>query len=508
MDRPALAALLEDIRAGRVDTVVVYKVDRLTRSLADFAKIVDLFDGHSVSFVSVTQQFNTTTSMGRLTLNVLLSFAQFEREVTAERIRDKIAASKKKGMWMGGAIPIGYRVEDRKLVIDAKAATTVRRIFELYLELGSVRVVRAACEREGIVTSVRTSRTGRTSGGGSFSRGHLYWLLRNPIYIGRIKHRGQTFDGQHEPIIDVAMWKAVQAILDGHAKHRQATVNLPSPSHLLKGRLFDEAGEPLYATQASKQGQRYFYYTSKHLVTPKVPNCTGWRLPASALDKLIIDQLAALLRDPLRVMDLLMPDHDDSNDVTRTVDAANGAADVLASEDGSAHRQMFDALLDRVELRDSGITLRLRTSAFDCGSGPDGPGTGGSGDDEWTQTVTVELPVQLTRRANGSRIVLTDREQGTGGPNPKLVRLITDAHRWNRMLAQGDVASLHELSNREQLDRSDIGRTLHLTFLAPDIVEAILDGRQPAALTAYGFSRMSTLPLDWTEQRRVLGFDS
>ena len=508
MNRPALASLLDDIRAGRIDTVVVYKVDRLTRSLADFAKIVELFEGQGVSFVSVTQQFNTTTSMGRLTLNVLLSFAQFEREVTAERIRDKIAASKKKGMWMGGAVPIGYRVEDRRLVIDPDAAATVQRIFALYLNLGSVRDVKDACDRQGIVTATRTSRTGRTTGGTSFSRGHLYWLLRNPIYIGRVKHRGQTFDGQHEPIIDDATWGAVQEVLDGRANHRQVPVNVPSSSHLLKGRLFDDAGEPLYATQASKQGQRYFYYTSKHLVVRKADGSRGWRLPAPELDQLIIDQLVVLLRDPLRVMDLLAHGQDASNTVTRTIDEASRAADILASADGIERRCMLDVLLERVELRESGISLRLRPSAINGESHPGALGTKFSGDGDWTETVVVELSVQLLRRANGSRIVLGDGDQATNGPDPKLVQLVADAHRWNRMLAEGTVASLRELSDLEQLDRSDIGRILNLAYLAPDIVEAILDGRQPQALTVYGLGRISSLPLDWSEQRRVLGFNA
>ncbi len=507
MERPALAALLDDIRAGRIDTVVVYKVDRLTRSLADFAKIVELFEGQGVSFVSVTQQFNTTTSMGRLTLNVLLSFAQFEREVTAERIRDKIAASKKKGMWMGGAVPIGYRVEDRKLVIDQDAAETVRRIFELYRELGSVREVKTVCDQQGIVTTTRTSRTGRTTGGRSFSRGHLYWLLRNPIYTGRVKHHGQTFDGQHEPIIDGAMWVAVQDMLDGQVKHRKVRTKVPSSSHLLKGRLFDEVGQPLYATQASKQGQRYSYYTSKHLVVRKADSTSGWRLPAPELDQLIIDQLIVLLRDPLRLMDLLAHDQDASNAVTRTIDAASRAADFLASADGNERRCMLDTLLERVELREIGIVLRLRPSAIDGESGPGGPGTGPLGDGDWTVTVVVELSIQLSRRANGSRIVLGGGDQATNEPDPKLVQLVADAHRWNRMLAEGSVASLRELSELEQLDRSDVGRILNLAYLAPDIVEAILDGRQPPALTVYGLGRMSSLPLDWSEQRRVLGFN-
>ena len=246
MERPGLAALLEDIRAGRIDTVVVYKVDRLTRSLTDFARIVEQFEGQGVSFVSVTQQFNTTTSMGRLTLNVLLSFAQFEREVTAERIRDKIAASKKKGMWMGGVVPMGYRVEHRKLVIEPETAASVQRIFELYLTLGSVRAVKAACAQERILSPERTSRSGRRSGGQPLGCGPIYWLLRNPIYIGRVKHRGDTYRGQHKPIIDRATWDAVQQQLDSRARFH-ATSRIESDTHLFRGRIVDEAGQPLHA---------------------------------------------------------------------------------------------------------------------------------------------------------------------------------------------------------------------------------------------------------------------
>jgi site-specific DNA recombinase len=508
MNRPGMAALIEDIRAGRIDTVVVYKVDRLTRSLSDFARIVELFKSHDVSFVSVTQQFNTTTSMGRLTLNVLLSFAQFEREVTAERIRDKITASKKKGMWMGGAVPIGYRVEDRKLVIDPDAAKTVRNIFRLYLELDSVREVKAALDREGIVTAVRTSRSGNTSGGTSFSRGHLYWLLRNPIYAGKIKHYDQNYEGEHEPIIDVDTWESAQKMLDSHAKQRRAPVNIRSQSHLLRGQLFDEAGEPLYATQASKQHRRYCYYTSKHLVTRKADSSTGWRLPANEFDMLIIDQLASLLRDPIRVMDRLMPGMGDGCEVTQALDAAGAAADILGGSDNDARKTMLDALLERVDLREHGIVLHLRPSVIDQRISEPGRHVEPSEHGDIPKSTIIELPVQLSGRASGSRIVLANGMQNAGAPDPNLVQLVADAHRWNRMLAEGSHNSLRELAGQEQVDRSDIGRALNLAYLAPDIVEAFLDGQQPTGLTASKLKRMSQLPLDWSAQRKFLGFDT
>src|SRR6476660_3001945 len=221
MDRPALQRLLGDIGTDKIDSVVVYKIDRLTRSLFDFAKIVEVFDAKGVSFVSVTQQFNTTTSMGRLTLNVLLSFAQFEREVTSERIRDKIAASKQKGMWMGGAVPLGYNAVNRKLRINAEEAKTVRLLFELYLKLGSVRQLQDECQRLGLKTKRRTMLDGRHSGGTAFSRGHLYLILSNQIYIGRIPHKGRSYDGEHEAIIDAETWDKVQARLAMNAGRKR-----------------------------------------------------------------------------------------------------------------------------------------------------------------------------------------------------------------------------------------------------------------------------------------------
>src|SRR5271168_5316512 len=211
MERPGLKKLLDDIAAKRVDTVVVYKVDRLTRSLADFVKIVEAFDRQGISFVSVTQQFNTTTSMGRLTLNVLLSFAQFEREVTGERIRDKIAASKRKGMWMGGVVPLGYMLKDRHLIVDPEEAELVNRIFDLYLKLGCVSKLREVLERDGVRSKQRTSGTGRSSGGVVYSRGALYGMLQNRIYLGEITHKKSSYPGQHQPIIDRALWDQVQA---------------------------------------------------------------------------------------------------------------------------------------------------------------------------------------------------------------------------------------------------------------------------------------------------------
>ena len=253
MERPALQRLMTAIKQGLINVVVVYKVDRLTRSLADFVKLVEAFDAHGVSFVSVTQQFNTTTSMGRLTLNVLLSFAQFEREVTGERIRDKIAASKRKGMWMGGLVPLGYDVRDRHLVVNQAEAAAVREIFRCYQELGNVRLLKAELDQRGLRSKVRVANNGVQSGGHSFYRGALYTVLRNPIYIGQIRHKGFCHPGQHEAIVELDSWEQAQTLLSAHRIHGRApsTKSAPSP---LAARLFDERGEPLTARGVSGCG--------------------------------------------------------------------------------------------------------------------------------------------------------------------------------------------------------------------------------------------------------------
>ena len=276
IDRPALARLLDDVDAGRIDVVVVYKVDRLTRALGDFARIVERFDRHGVSFVSVTQAFNMTTSMGRLTLNVLLSFAQFEREVTAERIRDKIAASKRKGMWMGGLSPLGYDAHERRLVVNEVEAQTVRWLFRTYLEVGSLRRLKEVADAEGIVTRRRVRRD-RTSGGLAFGVGHLRQLLANPVYLGKVRHRDAIHDGVHEAIVDRALFEAVQGKLAARARPRR-----PGPSrslHLFAGRVFDETGDRLTPTHANRSGRRYQYYISRRLTQRRAGGCRGMAHP-------------------------------------------------------------------------------------------------------------------------------------------------------------------------------------------------------------------------------------
>ena len=309
MDRPALQRLLGDIGAGKVDVVVVYKIDRLTRSLFDFAKIVEAFDARGVSFVSITQQFNTTTSMGRLTLNVLLSFAQFEREVAGERIRDKIAASKKKGMWMGGLPSLGYDVQNRKLVVNEEEALTVLHIFRRYVQLRSVRALQAELDAAGIRSKRRTLADGTPYGGQKLSRGALYLMLQNRIYRGEITHKGNAYPGEHPAIVDKALWDQVQAILAENRVNRATGSDAKHPS-LLVGLAFDENGERLTPSHAVKKGTRYRYYVSTSLITGAAKDRSkGRRIPAANLETLVITRLRTLLADQGAILDAIQNEY-------------------------------------------------------------------------------------------------------------------------------------------------------------------------------------------------------
>jgi DNA invertase Pin-like site-specific DNA recombinase len=289
LERPGLQRLLEAVGQGQVDRIVVYKIDRLTRSLADFAKIVDRLDAAGASFVSVTQSFNTATSMGRLTLNMLLSFAQFEREVTAERIRDKIAASKRKGLWMGGNVPMGYAPDGRSLAILEPEAEIIRTLYALYDRHGSVRAVKEQADRMGLRTRRRTAPGGRKSGGTAFDRGHIYHILTNPVYAGRIRHRAKIYEGQHAAIIEPAEWDRMQVALQGRgAKPRTGRGGIDrryAVTSPLVGKVFDETGDRLTPSHAkTAAGKRLRYYVSSRLIRNSGSR-SGWRLPAAELEE-------------------------------------------------------------------------------------------------------------------------------------------------------------------------------------------------------------------------------
>ena len=485
MDRPALQQLMRDIEAGKIDVIVVYKVDRLSRSLHDFAKMVEVFDRHKVSFVSVTQQFNTTTSMGRLTLNVLLSFAQFEREVTGERIRDKIAASKKKGMWMGGVVPLGYDVKDRKLVINPVEAETVRLIYQRYLEVGNVRRLRDELERLGIVGKVRMSQ--ERPGGVVYSRGALYHLLSNPIYIGQIHFKGVCHDGQHDAIIDPALWGQVQANL---ADNRTGMMRNQRRAEvcLLADKLFDAAsGEALIPTHTSKKGRSYRYYVSRSLnLGHRSEGTMGWRLPGQTIENTVDGIVRSMLADQNIILSALSNVDAPATLIPHVLERATNAV----AQSGSIIEDYVMKVsigVDRIEVK-----LSLAKLMPDGMELPD-------------IIISQTKPMRMQRRSNEMRLVL-DGDGAGAAIDSVLVKGIAQAHVWVEELFSGRVATLAQLARRYEVSEGYLKKLMPLAFLAPDIVTSLLAGKQPDGLSKEKLVG-NPLPLIWRDQRHALGFD-
>ena len=513
LERPALKQLLKDIAVGKVDIVVVYKIDRLTRSLFDFAKIVEAFDAKEVSFVSVTQAFNTTTSMGRLTLNVLLSFAQFEREVTSERIRDKIAASKRKGMWMGGAVPLGYDAIDRKLKINPKEAKTVRRLFELYLKLGSVRKLQEETGQLGLKTKVRRLADGRVIGGTAFSRGHLYRILSCPIYIGRIPHRQTSYEGEHEAILDTQTWDKVQGQLAANAGRKRGRTSSKHPS-LLAGLLFTGDGIPFTPSHAVNHGRRYRYYIETPLVTPKVVQkdkprrqsnrigdvfeTKGWRLPAHEIEKLVVKRLAAFLRDGSALLDTLPTKRKSPGLVSSVLKRASHLAETC--DDGSTADQIeiVSALVHHITVAQDKVTIEVFQRALAALLLDQELASPSKTKDRCP--VSLEVPVRLRRRGVEAKLVV--QQHPPLEPDPALVKALTRAHEWFGRILRGEADGIGAIARAERIDRAYVNRVLCLAFLAPEITKAILKGRQPTELTAKQLIKSALkMPLLWIQPR-------
>jgi DNA invertase Pin-like site-specific DNA recombinase len=437
MERPAVQRLMADLKQGLIDIVVVYKVDRLTRSLADFAKIVEILDGHGASFVSVTQQFNTTTSMGRLTLNVLLSFAQFEREVTGERIRDKIAASKRKGMWMGGTVPYGYDVRDRQLVVNEAETDTVRRMFNRYLDLGCVNLLTAELREAGVVSKLKVSRRGNQSGGQPFERGALYHLLQNQLYLGMVCHKGEAYPGQHPAIVPQELWDAVQKALASNRVTRR-NVRLAERAHMLVGKLKDSRGASMVPVSTHKaNGQRYRYYVSSDLVRGGKSNeARATRMPANEIEQLV------------------------EREVRRRLPKGEfGQWDATTIEE--RWRRVNEAV-NAVTLKATEVELAL---------------TGGE---------VFRVPVTLCLRASGTAIVRSDGKPGHPKIDRALVRSVVLANRWRELFESGKARTPHDIARREGCRVSYVQRHLPLAFLSPWLIEAVINGKQPSWLTLSG----------------------
>ena len=498
LNRPDLQRLLSDIATGQVDMIVVYKIDRLTRSLADFAKLVEQLDAAQCSFVSVTQSFNTSSSMGRLTLNVLLSFAQFEREVTAERIRDKIAASKKKGLWMGGVPPLGYDPHPdanvRELVVNEAEAVTVKELFQLYAEHRSL----VSVERQASKRQLRSKRhhfsTGRIQGGNPFSRGQIYALLRNPIFRGKIRHKDQVWPGRHPAIIDEDLWQEVQDKLQVASarkrnKHDPANKSdVAQTSSVLTGKFRDETGDRLTPTHSQRRGKRLRYYVSNRLISGGT-DPSGWRLPAVAFEAAVANVIVAHLNVHARslritdVTDLVASQNAAAAAKTLAARITKNGATVAASliGTGTIERGRIQITLERSALAD-----HLRVSA-----------------EALTASLSkIDSAFSCRRRGVEMKIIAGDSFPAA---DTTLLQALQNAHRWTALLKAGQ--PITEIARGEKHAESYIRMRAPLAFLSPKIQIAIVEGTQPVELTLEKLVR-KIIPLSWADQERLFGFDA
>ncbi len=464
MERPAFKELLKDIENDEVDIVVVYKVDRLTRSLMDFSKIIDVFDRHETSFVSITQQFNTTTSMGRLTLNILLSFAQFEREVTGERIRDKISASKKKGMWMGGKVPLGYSKEDKKLVVHKEDTQKVQMLFEKYLELKSVPKLMQYLKEEEIKT--KTDKY--------FSKGQLYHLLANKIYIGKITHKDKVYEGEHEAIICDEIFEKVQKLLYENKVDKICGVKCSSNS-LLASLIYDDLGNRMTPSHSNNHGRRYRYYISTALKNNKETGSIS-KIPAGEVEKFIIETTKEFLKDREQIQNIVSEYKISKQN--KLIYTAQNIKDYSEPKFVRAivHKIVISKNSIEITLNENSLINVLNTLSNNQKFViPD--------KNKKFNSITITKKIKITQPSrNDNILILNAKEYDTPEPNPYLVNAIVKSYYYHKQIQEGK--TIEDLQNEENLkDSKYIRNILNLKYISPELTEQILNGTQPNELS-------------------------
>ena len=493
MDRPALKKLMSDIAEGKVNTVVVYKVDRLTRSLADFAKIIEQFDAKGVSFVSVTQQFNTTTSMGRLTLNVLLSFAQFEREVTGERIRDKIAASKAKGMWMGGRVPLGYDLRERRLQINESEAERVREIFRLYLQVRTVPALMNRLRQVGIRTKVRIEN-GRKSGGQFYARGALYQLLRSHLYLGEIEHKGAIHPGQHDAILDRELWNEVQKLLD---ENRQGTRDNPrsASGSMLTGLLFSESGDRYIPTSAHKGGRRYRYYTSQALIkNGKETGSVVGRLPAPALETAVAERIRKFFDSADDLLEALKRLHSIDLKYEKLLKNAKHNSVAWSAMQDAERADLIRVLVQRLVIHEDSVELEINVGALLQVL----EGQSRTRQTDRPMIFPLHAPFRHIPQGKMLKLVIGNQHTDSFSNNDAVKKAVARARAWYEMIVSGKFASLADLARKEGLTPRYVKKIFPLAQLSPQSLESLL--REYRTLS----SVLARIPAGWEEQKRLL----
>ena len=497
LERPGLKRLLADIEAGKVDIILLYKIDRLTRSLSDFAKIVEILDRKGASFVSITQSFNTTTSMGRLTLNMLLSFAQFEREVTGERIRDKIYASKRKGIWMGGPVPLGYDVVERKLVVNEPEAEQVRDIMQLYLTSSSVPELVEILARNGSYTKIQQRKDGETKGGVHFKRGNLYHLLSNRVYRGMTVHKGEAFDGEHEAIVSEEQWNQVQAKL---AKQGQggSSRKVSPRTGVLAGLIYDAEGKAMVLTHTQKGNRRFHYYANRY---ETLGDSSASRVNARDIENIVVDQLSQTLASGNKVQSMLMDGSYTSEQLHDVISRCSKLANDLSSFKYAQKQEILRNVLGRIELHEDRVVIRMdNRSLLNIVRA-----------DNTVQPAPTNLAIERQavrlRRGKALRLVIppTSSDSSVELRDEKLIALIAESRTIMTQITKNPGRSIPALATEQGRCRVRMMKVAKLACLAPDIVTAIIEGRQPHKLTPSKLLA-ADLPLNWAEQRRALGF--
>ncbi|MBW0145767.1 recombinase family protein [Sphingomicrobium clamense] len=463
MERPGLKALLADVEVGKVDIVVIYKIDRLTRSLADFARIVERFENSGVSFVSVTQSFNTKTSMGRLMLHVLLSFAQFEREVGAERVRDKIAASKAKGMWMGGVVPLGFDVEDRKLVINEEEAGSVQLLMAKFAELQSVPALLDWAREKGLKTKQRM-RKGKPSGGTAFTYGALRCLLSNRLYAGQVKHKGKVYEGLHDAIVERPLFEKVQAILATRCSEAMCGPKLRSNS-MLQGLIKDHLDRPMGPVHTVRNGQRHRYYVT-HPKGVATGDPAPLRMPADKLEALCGKLLAEHWNSKVGSID--------------DAEAVQTPAELLLKGTAEERRKLFLHHVLKVLIGDGKLMLTLNDGS------------------------RLERTVKKLRHGNDAQLIVSEPEQSVGAAaDPQLVKLMQDAYQARELALTKPMTPIDKLAKKFGRSTERFKRLVRLSYLSPEIVSAIIEGRAATALKARDIQNLNGIPLSWIEQEQI-----
>ncbi len=507
MERPALQRMIDDIKAGKIDIVLVYKIDRLSRSMLDFLGMIKFFDEYNVSFVSVTQDLNTDSAMGRLVLNVLQSFAQFEREIASERIKDKIALSKQRGMWMGGTIPLGYDAIDSKLHVIEDEAKIVRFLFDSFIETSSPTDTVKLAKTQGYKTKARRTSTGKHYPARDFTKSSLYQILRNQLYIGKIEHKekGEVYDGQHDAIISEEIFNQAQSVLNTNPKYRQRKSKNDRP-YLLKGLLKDPKGYSLTPTYSKKKDKIYRYYVSTHAIKTTYDNCPLKTISAPFLEEIIMEQVRRSLTNVEWVQRIQQQDTalklPDIRKALKNFDMM--WAELFPAEQA----RIIQLVIDNILVHPDKIIITFHPSGMLSVLHQFMPDLKNHGDID--DPMVIEIPVQFQRKAKRKRITTPDGRNVVDMSNENiddaLIKAIARAHRWQEMLDTREAKSIADIANQEGLPKSYASQVIKLTELAPDITSAILEGKQPTTLQLKDLIKAGPLPLNWNEQRTQLGF--